>query len=647
MRVLAVTTLTVLVGLIAPHAAPAFGPLGEDFRISFMGADGDTNYEAGEPSVAYNPSANEYLVVWSGDDNAAPLVNDESEILAQRVSASGALLGGRIRVSDMGPDGDANYEAFSPQVAYNPANDQYLVTWFGDDNNAPLVDDEFEIFGQLLGATGGAVGVNDFRISDMGPDGDVNYDADSPSVAYNSADSLWLVTWSGDDNTAPLVDEEREAFGQLLTAAGVGAGVNDFRISDMGPDGDASYDVFAPSVSYSSADSQFLVVWEGEDNTAPLVQNESEIFGQRLTNFGVEGGANDFRISDMGPDPDTSYGAFNPSVAYGSADNQFLVTWRGDDDTGPLVDNEYEVYGQLLDRTGAAVGTNDSRISDMGPDGDGNYGAGSPSVAYSSADNQYLVTWSGDDNTAPLVTDEIEVFGQLLGNAGVERGANDFRVSDAGPDGSVEYGAFNPSVAYSSARNEYLVTWQGDDDEAPLVDNEFEVFGQRLGEPAPPDGGAAPDSGGTPGAGGPLAEATPDRLAPRFLRLALSPVAFAAFSSGPSVRNSSARGTRVTYRLSEAATATFRVQRVVAGRRVRGRCVRPTRANRGRPRCKRYRTLRGGFRHTGTAGLNRFRFSGRLRGRKLRPGRYRLVATARDAAGNRSKPARRLFRMIR
>jgi DNA-binding response OmpR family regulator len=28
--------------------------------------------------------------------------------------------------------------------------------------------------------------------------------------------------------------------------------------------------------------------------------------------------------------------------------------------------------------------------------------------------------------------------------------------------------------------NEYLVVWQGDDDTGSLVDNEFEVFGQRL-----------------------------------------------------------------------------------------------------------------------------------------------------------------------
>jgi hypothetical protein len=113
------------------------------------------------------------------------------------------------------------------------------------------------------------------------------------------------------------------------------------------------------------------------------------------------------------------------------------------------------------------------------------------------------------------------------------------------------------------------------------------------------------------------------------------------------VRSAGARGTTVSYRLSEPAIVTFRVQRVLAGRVVSGRCVRPTRANRNKPRCKRYRTLRGSFRHAGPAGLNRFRFSGRLAGRKLRPGSYRFVATAKDAAANASKLARAPFRITR
>lgn len=136
-----------------------------------------------------------------------------------------------------------------------------------------------------------------------------------------------------------------------------------------------------------------------------------------------------------------------------------------------------------------------------------------------------------------------------------------------------------------------------------------------------------------------------DLTKPVLSSMTLSPKRFRAASSGPSI---SARvGTKVSYAASEKAVVRFRVQRALRGRRVGGRCVRPTRANRSKRRCTRYRTLRGAFSHRGSAGPNSFRFSGRLRGRKLRPGRYRLRAVATDAAGNRSPRKHVGFRIVR
>ncbi len=67
------------------------------------------------------------------------------------------------------PDGNVSFAALNPAVAYNAMNNEYLVVWSGDDDTAPLVDEEFEIFGQRIdAATGAAIGTNDFRISDMG-----------------------------------------------------------------------------------------------------------------------------------------------------------------------------------------------------------------------------------------------------------------------------------------------------------------------------------------------------------------------------------------------------------------------------------------------------------------------------------------------
>ena len=96
---------------------------------------------------------------------------------------------------------------------------------------------------------------------------------------------------------------------------------------------------------------------------------------------GAEVGVNDLRISDMGPDGNVNFGTFTPAVAYNSLDDEYLVVWRGDDNTAPLVANEFEVFGQRIDAaTGAEVGVNDFRISDMGPDGNPSFGADIPAV---------------------------------------------------------------------------------------------------------------------------------------------------------------------------------------------------------------------------------------------------------------------------
>ena len=52
------------------------------------------------------------------------------------------------------------------------------------------------------------IGANDFRISDLGPDGDPSFDASSAAVTANGQGNEYLVVWSGDDSTQELVDDE-------------------------------------------------------------------------------------------------------------------------------------------------------------------------------------------------------------------------------------------------------------------------------------------------------------------------------------------------------------------------------------------------------------------------------------------------------
>jgi Tol biopolymer transport system component len=106
-------------------------------------------------------------------------------------------------------------------------------------------------------------------------------------------------------------------------------------------------------------------------------------------------------------------------------------------------------------------------------------------------------------------------------------------------------------------------------------------------------------------------------------------------------------GTRISFRLSEAARVTLTFARALPGRRVGRRCVRPTPRNRNRRRCTRYRRA-ASLSFNGRAGSNRIRFQGRLlSGRRIPLGRYRLTVGARDSAGNLSTPRTARFRIVR
>jgi hypothetical protein len=455
-------------------------PLVGNIQLSDMGPSLNADYDATNPAVAYDSDDEEFVVVWQGDDDTGSLVDNEFEIFGQRLEAPITLIGGNLRLSDMGPNGDPNYDAFEPAAAYDSAANEYLVVWRGDDDTGTLVDNELEIFGQRVSAANGyELGANDFRISDMGPDGSTVYGALEPAAAYSSAANEYLVAWRGSDDGPGLALGEYEIFGQRFAGATSSqVGTNDFRLSDMGPDGDAAFAAFSPALAHNAAGGEYLVVWEGEDDAGGLVDDEFEIFGQRLNAAtGAEAGG-DTRLSAMGADK--LYFGLTPDVAYNSLNHEYLVVWDGDDNTNPLVDNELEIFGQRVDAaTGLELGP-DFRISHMGPDGSTSFTAFSPAVAYNSAANEYLVVWWGDDLTATLVDNEFEIFGQrLAGATGLPLGGR-FRISDMGPDGDYHYGAQSPAVAYGSLASQYLVVWLGDDNSQGLVENELEIFSQRL-----------------------------------------------------------------------------------------------------------------------------------------------------------------------
>jgi hypothetical protein len=152
-----------------------------------------------------------------------------------------------------------------------------------------------------------------------------------------------------------------------------------------------------------------------------------------------------------------------------------------------------------------------------------------------------------------------------------------------------------------------------------------------------------PGGGGSQGGGGGGTQGGGGSGRPVLSALRISPSEFVPARRGGSTGGT--QGTTVTYRASVAASTTFSVLAPRRGvRNANGACVRRRPGRRGRP-CTRYVSI-GAFRRSSVAGFNTFTFTGRVNGRRLRNGRYKLQAVARTAAGS-SRPVRANFRVVR
>ena len=108
------------------------------------------------------------------------------------------------------------------------------------------------------------------------------------------------------------------------------------------------------------------------------------------------------------------------------------------------------------------------------------------------------------------------------------------------------------------------------------------------------------------------------------------------------------RGTTFSYTLSEPAKVAITIERKARGRKINrdggSRCVRPRRGK-AKPRCVRWIRV-GTLSARKQAGRQATPFSGRIRGRALKPGRYRGRIVATDAAGQTSSPRQAGFRVV-
>jgi hypothetical protein len=253
----------------------------------------------------------------------------------------------------------------------------------------------------------------------------------SPAVAYNSNHDQYLVVW---ENVWPgghhdIYAQRISSTGQLLSWFAVSVNTNK---------------QMQPSVAYDPLRDRYLVTWiydvwgNGTD---------WDVYGRFIPWNGPDSGLTDFMICNW------NSGQWHPKVAYGLAQDEFLVVWMNSASSVPTY-----ISGRRIFADGSGFPSNGFTIS-SGPEN-----RDFPSVAYNLARNEYLVTWD-------VVKASLDIYGLRMTGTGIALGGGEFSIA-GWPDNEE-----HPSVAACNQADQYLVTWQS----LVTPPNDTDIYGRYIG----------------------------------------------------------------------------------------------------------------------------------------------------------------------
>lgn len=426
----------------AVSAATAVAPgglVGTNFPICDHHEIVSTTESLDASSAAYNPVRGEYLVVWHAVDRVT-----QANVYGQRVAANGNAVGFTFVICNA-PGVQA-----APSVTYDPGTGVFWVAWTDFRNGAG------DVYLRRVSAVGELLG-SEFVAND-GP-------ADAFAARVACGTGVCAVVWASDPhdgNTHVLlrawapVTLTQLSFVLLSSATG---------------------HVTEPDICYNGDDARFMVVWQQVNASM-----QWDVWSYHLTwdIYGIE----------QKPISTAVYHQQKPRVAYSHGAGRYLVVWE---DSRSNV--SWDVYGRRLERGGAFAGGDQAIFAgpyrDIAPVVAGHDGAASefivafqrdisgalqdqiyacrvsgngavsgafpvrewynvrsrPAIAHRNGQDDYIVTFTEDaygtqpDVDAQIVRGNAVLVGSPLA---VSRGRK---------------GQEAPTVAYNSARNEYLPVW--------------------------------------------------------------------------------------------------------------------------------------------------------------------------------------------
>lgn len=380
------------------------GSLTPSPRVWVSTASGHQRY----PRVGYTPGT--YLVTWQDGRSGTSW-----DIWGQRLSTSFQLAGSNLNLFS------GAYHEYAPAVTGLDTTSQLAVVYATDTNGGGLL----QIHGCLVSAFGDVV--NRFAVREW------NNTRRKPAVTARLGGSEYLVTWTDDAHQT-----SSDILGRVVSSAGsFPAGHVAIARGRKGQE--------APTVAYSPAHDEYLVVWMDYRNGS-----DYQIWGRRLTGAGAQVGT-DFAIGNR--TTSILYGL--PAVAYNTTTNEYLVVWQ----EIPSQSIGYEIYARRVGWNGTlpAASFLVSRDSNAGNEG-------TPRVVYNSRANEFLVGWNAYDATGSRLW---RAWGQRVSAAGTLAGSGFLISASTGH-------ASPPRLAVNSGANQTLAIWQ---DFRNQGDN---IFGQRV-----------------------------------------------------------------------------------------------------------------------------------------------------------------------
>lgn len=289
------------------------------------------------PRVAYNSTANEYLVAWSDSRNG------NLDVYTQRVTTGGALTGSALQMAS-----GAGNQILSG-LAYHATKNEHLLSWTDDTSGSSILK-----AGRITAAN--AKTGTDLTVS---------------ATAGALAGGGITVAGTGDYAVVWANDTTLGVYGQRLTNVGALSG-STLTIAS-GTD-----EYYTPRIVYNPVTPGYMVAYERRSAST----GEGDVYVQRLTSAWALNGAAAATTAATG------YQLF-PEVSVNTSDGNYFVCWSD----GRAGGEQLDIYAKMIKADGT------THIAEYTASATSALQA-IPAIAFDSTKKQFLAGWQDSRNSA-------------------------------------------------------------------------------------------------------------------------------------------------------------------------------------------------------------------------------------------------------